>query len=203
MSKNRLHFLGGIILAGFVFVHLSNHALSLINIKTHIKVMELLRVVYRQPIFESVLLLTVFSQIFSGLRLFLVHRKKAVTFFEKLQIWSGLYLGIFLVIHLSAIMAGRYVQKVDTNIYFGVAGLNTFPFLLFFVPYYAIAILAFFGHLAAIHAKKMKYTLLGLNPLNQAKILLLVGAIVTSLIMYGLTNRFNGVEIPAIYRLVE
>lgn len=98
-------------------------------------------------------------------------------------------------------MVGRHIQKVDTNIYFGITGLNTFPFLLFFVPYYYMAILAFFGHLAAVHARKIKINLIGLNPENQAKIILLIGAIVTFLIMYGLTNQFNGVEIPTNYRM--
>jgi hypothetical protein len=113
-------------------------------------------VVYRNVFIETLLLAAVLVQIITGLWLFNKGRKWASTFFEKLQIWSGLYLAIFFLIHLSAVLGGRWVLHLDTNFYFGVSGLNTFPFNLFFIPYYGLAVMSFFGHIAAIHQRKMR-----------------------------------------------
>lgn len=194
-----IHYYSGILIAVFVSLHLFNHVSSLFGAATHIEVMNSLRVFYRNPIAETLLLGAVLVQIGSGLRLFRATRQTATTGFDKLHRWTGLYLAIFFVIHLSAVLGGRYLLHLDTNFYFGVAGLNTFPFNLFFVPYYGLAILSFFGHVAAIHSKKMKHTVAGLSPVAQAKAIFLLGFVLTIFIFYGLTNGFRGVTIPAKY----
>lgn len=176
--------------------------MSLWGPETHIEWMTALRKVYRNPLFESLLLLAVLAQVISGIKLYFSKRKIANIFFVKLQIWTGLYLAFFLLMHVSAVMVGRYVLALDTNFYFGVAGLNVFPFNLFFVPYYALAIIAFFGHVAAIHSQKMKKSLGGLSPDRQAKIILYTGLALTLVILYGLTGGFTGVEIPETYNVM-
>ena len=94
-------------------------------------------------------------------------------------------------------------MDLDTNFYFGVAGLNTFPLNLFFIPYYGLAIISFFGHISAVHSIKMKTKILGLEPIKQSYGILTIGIIITLIILYGLTNGFNGVEIPKeYYRLI-
>ena len=164
--------------------------------------MSTLRHFYRNFFAETILLLAVATQIYSGLNLFKTKRKNAQTLFEKLHIWTGLYLAIFFVIHLSAVLAGRIILNLDTNFYFGVAGLNNFPTNLFFIPYYALAIISFFGHIAVIHDKKMKYPILGLSPNGQSFVILIFGLIFTIVIFYGLTNHFNGVIIPTEYNVL-
>jgi hypothetical protein len=181
---------------------LLNHLTSIWGAEVHIEFMGWLRLFYRNILAETLLLGAVFTQIVSGIKLFKLSKKNAVSFFEKLQIWTGFYLAIFLVIHLSAILVGRFWLKLDTNFYFGVAGLNNFPFNLFFVPYYGLAMLAFFGHLAAIHARKMKRAIFGLPPKRQAIGFLIFGFVFSSLVFYGLTNRFNGVVLPAKYEVL-
>ena len=116
--------------------------------------------------------------------------------------WSVLFLAVFFIIHLTAVLVGRAFLNLDTNFYFGVAGLNNFPTNLFFMPYYALAIISFFGHIAAIHNKKMKQNILGLTPNGQSKIILTLGVCLTIVIFYGLTNRFQGVEIPIEYNVL-
>jgi len=91
---------------------------------------------------------------------------------------------------------------LDTNFYFGVAGINTFPFSLFFVPYYGLAILSFFAHIASIHAHKMKKNIFGFLPYQQSNVILIFGVIITLVIFYGLTNHFNGVEIPKEFNIL-
>ncbi len=125
-----------------------------------------------------------------------------MTSFEKLHIWKGFYLAIFLVIHVSVILSGRYILHLDTNFYFGAAGLSSFPLNLFFIPYYGLAIFSFFGHIASVHNKKMKSSILNLAPKQQAKAILIFGLLLTLLIFYGLTNHFRGVQIPEEYNIL-
>ncbi|WP_103867385.1 hypothetical protein [Aquimarina sp. I32.4] len=134
--------------------------------------------------------------------MFLIKKKVAKTFFEKLQLWSGVYLVFFFVFHLGAVFIGRFILNLDTNIYFGVAGLNTFPHYLFFAPYYGLAIISFFGHLSSIHRMKVKSILLEIKPSKQAYIILFSGIILSFILLYGLTNGFNGIEIPTEYHIV-
>lgn len=202
MSIKKIHYLSGLILSIFVGFHLFNHAWSVFGATQHIQIMNALRIVYRNIFIETLLLSAVFAQIVSGLKLFMARRKNAKTRFEQLQIYSGLYLAFFFIIHVSAVLAGRFLLKLDTNFYFGVAGVNTFPFSLFFIPYYGFAILAFFGHISAIHNKKMTKHILGFSPNQQSFIILLIGFVYVFIIFYGLTNRFMGVEIPKAYEVL-
>jgi amino acid permease len=164
--------------------------------------MTTLRHFYRNIFVETILLLAVATQIYSGLKLFKTKRKYAKTFFEKLHIGTGLYLAIFFVIHLSAVLAGRLFLHLDTNFYFGVAGLNNFPTNLFFIPYYSLAISSFFGHISAIHSSKMQQNIFGLTPNGQSKFILTFGICLTLIIFYGLTNKFQGVQIPTEYNVL-
>ncbi|MFK8101111.1 MAG: hypothetical protein AB8G15_01250 [Saprospiraceae bacterium] len=202
MKLKNIHYYSGIVLTIFIGLHLFNHAMSIFGIGTHLAVMENLRLFYRNLLVETILGLAVLTQITSGIRLVWKKRKMETSFFERLQMWSGLYLAFFLVIHVSAILVGRFILKLDTNFYFGAAGLNHFPFNLFFIPYYGLAILSFFGHIASIHAQKMRKTILGFSPDQQAKMILVKGVLLCILIFYGLTNGFTGIELPAGYEVL-
>lgn len=197
-----IHYFSGVLISFFVGLHLFNHIYSILGADAHIELMNDLRVVYRNTIAEIILLFAILIQIFSGIKLFFKKRKSATNFFEKLQIWTGLYLGIFFFIHLSAILSGRLLLNLDTNFYYGVAGLNTFPLNLFFIPYYGLAIISFFGHISTIHSIKMKSKILGIEPNIQSYIILIIGIILSLVILYGLTNGFSGVVIPKEYDIM-
>jgi hypothetical protein len=199
---NRLksfHRISGITIAAFIALHLFNHMMALAGPESHIATMTLLRQFYRHPVAETVLLLAVVNQVITGIRLHRRDRSGQQRGWQAAQHWSGLYLAFFFVIHLGAVLVGRTVLQLDTNFYFGVAGLNTFPFALFFVPYYALAVIGFFVHVASIHARKMQRTVLGLPPDTQAKAMVFLGLCFTVVLLYGLTNGFTGVEIPPEY----
>lgn len=202
MKTQRIHYVSGIIITIFIGVHLFNHFFSIFGADKHIAIMNALRHFYRNIFIETILLLAVVLQIISGILLFVKKRKLATRFFDKLQIWTGLYLAGFLIIHLGAVFAGRFILHLDTNFYFGVAGLNSFPSNLFFIPYYGFAITAFFGHIASIHGKKMKRNILSLTPIQQSKAIVICGICLTIIIFYGLTNRFDGVTIPEEYNIL-
>ena len=112
----RIHYTSGIIIALFIVLHLFNHLYSLFGIEAHLQMMDQLRLVYRNILIETILLLAILVQIISGITLFRKKRKTVVGFFEKLQIWSGLYLAFFLIIHLSAILVGRLVPVSYTHL---------------------------------------------------------------------------------------
>jgi hypothetical protein len=198
----RLHFYAGVFITLFIVMHLFNHIMGIFGAAEHIDYMHTLRPFYRNPVVESILLLAVSFQIYSGTKLFIRKRMLALSGFERLQIWSGLYLAFFFIIHVSAVFVGRKILDLDTNFYFGVAGLNTFPLNLFFIPYYILAITAFFGHISAIHNKKMTTSILGLNPSSQSKIILFFGVLLSIFILFGLTNYFQGVTIPHEYNVL-
>ena len=202
MEIKKIHYLSGLIISIFVGLHLFNHVWSIFGAERHIEMMNTLRLFYRNIFIESIIMLSLFVQIISGLKLFKSSRKTAISNFEKLHIWTGLYLAFFFIIHLSAVLSGRLLLHLDTNFYFGVAGLNSFPFNLFFVPYYALAILSFFGHIASIHSKKIKQLVLRLTPNKQSVAILCFGILLTILIFFGLTNHFNGVLIPKEYEIL-
>lgn len=202
MTFKKLHYVSGLTISIFVGLHLFNHFCSILGTDKHIEIMTVLRFFYRNIFIETILLSAVLVQIISGLSLFKTNKKIAITNFEKLHIWTGLYLAIFLIIHLSAVFGGRIFFHLDTNFYFGVAGLNTFPFNLFFIPYYGLAIISFFGHIASVHNKKMELTIFSLTPKKQAYAILIFGFFLTLIIFYGLTNHFNGVIIPKEYNVL-
>jgi len=198
----KIHYISGLTISIFIGLHLFNHLASVFGVEVHLVVMDKLRLVYRNIVVETILLIAVGVQIISGLKLFFSKRKAKNNFYGKLQIWTGLYLAFFLMVHVGAVLSGRYILNLDTNFYFGVAGLNTFPLNLFFVPYYGLAIISFFGHVAAIHAHKMKKELFGLTIEQQSRLILIKGILVTLIILYGLTNGFIGVEIPEEYHIM-
>ena len=202
MTSNKIHYIAGLTIVAFVGIHLYNHLLSIWGADRHIEMMNTLRLFYRNIFIEAILLFAVLVQIVSGLKLVKENRKTATSPFEKLQIWTGLYLAIFFIIHLSAVLSGRLFLHLDTNFYFGVAGLNSFPFNLFFIPYYGLAIISFFGHIASIHSKKMRQTIFGLSPNSQSIAIMIFGITLTIVIFYGLTNRFDGVATPREYEVL-
>ncbi len=201
MTK-KLHYFSGLTITVFVALHLFNHLVSIWGVERHIELMTSLRLFYRNGFVETMLLAAVVIQILSGLKLFFASRKNAVSGFDKLHIWSGLYLAFFLVIHVSAVLIGRFVLHLDTNFYFGAAGINSFPVNLFFIPYYALAIVSFFGHIAAIHAKNMKKKVLNVSPERQAYVILIAGMVLTVCVFYGVTNHFNGIVLPKEYNIL-
>lgn len=202
MTIKRIHFISGLFIAAFSILHLFNHFCSIFGAETHIEIMSFLRLLYRNSLVESVLLLAVLLQIISGLKLLKYFKKTVITTFDRLHVWSGLYLSFFLIIHVSAVLAGRLLLHLDTNYYFAVTGLTKFPYNLFFVPYYALAVFSFFVHFASIHSRKMKKSISIFSPKAQAKTILLVGMLVTVLILLGLTNHFQGVTIPKEYLIL-
>jgi len=196
----KVHYFSGLFITIFIILHFGNHLFSLISPEKHIEVMEMVRIIYRNWLFEPLLILACIVQLFSGINLYRNKRHNLVDGFDKLHIYSGLYLAVFLIIHPMAIFAGRFYFEVDTNFWFGAMVVNIFPLPLFYGPYYFLGVFSFFTHIACVHRKKV--TALGWNVAadTHAKIIMAIGAIVGLLILAGFTGFFQGLSIPVEYR---
>jgi succinate dehydrogenase/fumarate reductase cytochrome b subunit len=196
-SVRRLHRYGAIVVTLFVLAHLANHLAALGGTAAHLRFMEAARVVYRQPLVETLLLLGVAAQVGSGLRLFAAGWKRRSGWTASLQAASGAYLALFLLIHVSAVLAGRAVLDLDTNVHFAAAGLQAWPYSLFFIPYYFLAVLAVFAHLGCALARRA-----GPAPGKRAAALAVpmgVGIVLSSVVLAALTGKLYPYEVPQMY----
>ncbi|PJJ59854.1 hypothetical protein [Hymenobacter chitinivorans] len=195
------HYWTGLLLAVFILAHLGNHLVALWSVPAHLATMRVLRVVYRHPVVETGLLLAVVIQLGTGLRLYWRGRRlPAPPVAERVQRLSGLYLVFFLVVHTGAVLTGRAGFGLDTNLYFAAAGINTWPFSLFFVPYYFLAVVAVFLHVASLHYLKAAGLFGRVRARQQAWLIGGAGVVVAGLILFAMTNHLRGLPIPPRYR---
>ncbi len=148
MTKLRnLHRVIAMILAAFVAAHLGNHVLIFAGADWHIRGMDALRIVYRNPVVEPILIAGFAVQIVIGLRL-LWQRGWPQRFWPRLQVLSGGVLALFLIQHISATLLAR--ATIDTNIYFAAAVVSRAPYVWYFAPYYTLGVAALFAHIAVL-----------------------------------------------------
>ncbi len=198
MRLRRLHRVSAAVVATFVVIHVANHLAGVAGIAAHLAFMQVARTVYRQPAVEALLLACVGFQALSGLWLLIVRRNERQGTVAWAQALSGAYLALFLIIHVGAVMAGRFALSLDTNFYFAAAGLHARPHAYFFAPYYGLAVIAVFTHLGCA-ARGHVRTLTTRGALLVA-IPMLLGAIASSLIVMVLAGNVQGFDMPARYR---
>ena len=146
---HRLHRASACVIGLYALAHLANHLAAVDSVASHIAFMDKIRLVTRVSAVEALLLACVLYQAVSGLVLVARRRGQRRALLDRLQALSGLYLAFFLLVHVGSVLAGRFVQGVDTNFHFAAAGLHVAPFQFFFFPYYGLAVLALGVHLAA------------------------------------------------------
>ncbi len=185
-----LHRASASVLALFVFLHLLNHLALAAGSDVHLLVMSGLRSIYRFLPFELLLLTAVGTQVSTGLMLALP-RVNGMIARRDWQVASGLYMSVFLAIHVSAILWGRLVMSLDTNLWFGAAGFHVWPWQLFFIPYYGLAVIAF-----AVHAGVALNHLTGIKALIPSAAM---GAAAAVLILLLMSGALVDVPVPADY----
>jgi succinate dehydrogenase/fumarate reductase cytochrome b subunit len=194
-----LHRFSAFVLASFLFVHIANHVMSLHGIATHLSIMETLRKVYRLPLVEAALLMCVLFQTVSGITLVVRGWKQRRGKVAWLQAISGLYLAFFLLVHVSAVLAGRAIFNLDTNFYFAAAGIHVPPFAWFFVPYYFLAVAALFAHVGcALYWRivQARARVAGLVLM----IAIAAGLVMAALIVLSMAGVFESFSVPAEYK---
>ncbi|MGK5045715.1 hypothetical protein ACQ4WP_07410 [Janthinobacterium sp. GB4P2] len=198
MSIRKFHRLSACVLAAYILLHLVNHLLAIAGANVHITFMEATRPLYRNAVVEPVLLACVLFQCGSGIWMVLRRWKVRSGFVAWLQAGSGIYLALFLLFHVGAILFGRVALKLDTNFYYAAAGFVLMPYELFFAPYYFFAVFALFTHLGCAaywqvetHSPMVRRLAIGV-PAG-------VGLVVALLINLALAGMLHPLDIPAKY----
>ena len=143
MSARLAHRGLALALAGFLLAHLAHHLWgALAGPQAHEALRLALGVVYRHPLVEPLLLAGFMMQAILGL---VLARRRG---WRGMQAISGLVLAAFLPVHLGAILMAR-AQGVTTDLGFAAAGVQDWPWTLFFAPYYALAVWALLAHAGA------------------------------------------------------
>ncbi|HTF80638.1 MAG TPA: hypothetical protein VL947_02895 [Cytophagales bacterium] len=191
----KLHYLSAIILVGFTMGHLLNHLMILHSEQAHLSFMEAFRKIYRFPPLEVLLYVSCIIQTVTGILLLrkIWHLKNDI--WHLLRVYSGIYLMFFITVHPLAILVGRYVWHMDTNLYFGAATFNIAPIMYFFMVYYTVAVVSFFTHLACVHRTKMAAHSSLKAATRQAVALIMVAVVIVFLIIYNMV----GIKIPHEY----
>jgi len=182
----------------FFGLHMANHLAIVGGAGVHIAIMDGLRHLYRFPIFEVLLIGAVIWQVRAGikqLRRFPLSKVRGK--FRVLTV-SGLYLIAFLVIHMGAVYAGRIFAGLDTNLYFAAAGYRVSPFMLFFYPYYFLAVWAGFAHLGSVLwlRKRADQPALADRTYWGA---ILFGLIAALIISFGISGALAPFDVPDLY----
>lgn len=136
-----------ILLAGFLILHIVNHATALWSVDLHIFVMEELRLWYRLDWIESALFALLLIMILTGAPMVLHYARKKVDAYRTAQISTGIYMALFLCAHLLAVLGARGAGK-ETDWFFatGPEGLLNGASML--IPYYTYSVFFFIIHVA-------------------------------------------------------
>ena len=194
----KFHRLSACVLAAYILLHLGNHLVALAGAHAHIAFMEAIRPLYRHAVVEPVLLACVLFQCGSGIWMVLQKWKKRYGLVAWLQAGSGIYLALFLLFHVGAVLFGRAVLKLDTNFYFAAAGLARMPYELFFAPYYFFSVCALFTHLGCA----LYWQVATRSPTVRSLAIAIpagIGLLAALLINLALAGKLHPLDIPAQY----
>lgn len=198
MELRTIHKISGSIIFIFFALHLANHLASLSSVEAHIQLMQSFRTIYRNILVESVLLLAVTLQIYSGIKFAFRGWKTRRGFVPWLQVGAGLYMAFFFLNHVGAVLAGRLVLQLDTNFYYAIAGIHVSPFQYFFIPYYFLAVVALFTHVGcALYWHFAGYSIKWALPSLWCSLLL--GVVCSSLVVLAMSGAFYSIEVPHEY----
>lgn len=194
MTISRLHRYNALFLAAFLALHMANHIALIAGIEAHLRAQTALRQAYRLPGIEHVLITLFAVQILLGLVLVL-RRGWPKGGWAWAQVLSGLYLTLFLVQHLAAIILAR-LDGLDTNSYFAASVVSAPPFVWYFAPYYVLSITALFTHIAAA----LRFSIWPAPPRWQHRALPVAGLTLGVIAVAGLMGGFGPVILPSAYQ---
>jgi len=189
MTLTALHRLLGLSLVVFILAHFANHAALFWGLEHHLAMQDALRKVYRHPFVEPLLLAGVATQLFMGARL-LSKRRWPRRFWPRLQWASGLILLLFLIQHVGAALYTRAAwPNVDTNVYWAASVVSETYSALYFAPYYTLGVAAFFVHISAFLALKLRCR-------RVAYFLCIFGVVFSVSLVMALSGLFFAIDLP-------
>lgn len=194
MNFHKLHRVLAGILGVFIVLHLTNHLALFWGVETHLRLQKILRLVYRNPIIEPLLILGFVSQIFIGIRL-LIKRGWPKKAWARLQTISGAILALFLLQHISAALFTRISKPdIDTNIYWAASVVSRLEFALYFAPYYTLGLFALFLHIATFLVIRKRKASLAVG-------IAILGGVFSIALVSTLSGGFFEIELPQKYEI--
>ena len=196
-----LHRISGIIVSLFIAVHLSNHLIAWFGIENHQRFLDAARTIYQHPLIEPFLLFCFAFQSISGIILFFKLKKSAHTSTtDKIQMYSGLILGAFLLQHISVSVGQRIFTDLDTNFYFAANVVLEWPLKLYFIPYYFLGVISLGFHIANTHCIKISPHIGMTKAKVHFYIIITAFIAIAIIILYLLTGGHYPIEIPEQYK---
>ena len=199
LNLRRVHRASALLLVAFACAHIGNHLWALRSVAAHIELMDGLRLAYRHPLIEPLLLASAGVQCVSGWGLVVSGWRHRRGWLAWLQAASGAGLASFLLVHVASVLYGRSGLGLDTNFYFAAAGLHAGSRAWFFGPYYFLAVVALFTHLGCALARRVKATSAQARRLVVGAAVLL-GTTAAASIVASLAGMTEHVDIPAAYK---
>ena len=187
MTLRRLHRTLALCLAAFIGLHLINHVMIIFGTDSHIAMMDTLRLIYRNPVIETVIIAGFALQIGVGVRL-MWRRGKPRHFWGWMQAGSGVIFAVFLVQHTSAVLMTRWsYPEMSTDVLWAASVVSQPILAAYFAPYYTLGVAALFVHIGAIFALRRRPRI--------AWALVVSGGVVGVAIVAGLMGAFGPVEL--------
>lgn len=194
-----IHKFCACVLSSFILAHLINHLMAVNGIDTHTHIMHSLRQIYRHPVGESILMLSILLQIGTGVTKIRRSGWRHVHFFDRLQVYSGAYLLLFLLAHTTAIWNARLLLGLETDFYFGAIVWLKKPYVYGFALYYFGGIVAFFAHLACV----LRWVLIRHLSPYQIQVLIWsmisLGVLIWLVILFAFSGMLFDIDLPEVY----
>ena len=193
LNLRRVHRASALLFVAFACAHIGNHLWALRGAAAHIELMDDLRLVYRHPLVEPLLLASAGFQCVSGWGLVVLGWRRRTGCLAWLQATSGAGLATFLLVHVTSVLYGRSVLGLDTNFYFAAAGLHAASSAWFFGPYYFLAVVSLFTHLGCALAWRVRAP-----PLQARRYVIGAAVLVGSATAISIVASLAGTTVPVV-----
>lgn len=175
----------------FIGPHLVNHVTGFWNGPLHVEVMSAVRRVYRNDIVQPILLALIGFQILSGATLLLRRMRMPSDLLGSIQTMSGIYVGIYILAHATAVFATRNAGT-DTNwiwlTYPKNSMLGSFSSLRL-IAHYWVGPIAVMAHVACgLRMVLLQHDVSPATANRIPAILVTVGVVVSTVILLALLN---------------
>lgn len=193
-----IHRFNAIFLAAFILLHFATHLSGLWGIEAYNSVQSEFRKIYREPIVEWAVLISITLQILLGGTLLIDRIKvKGITgFWGWLQVVSGVVFLVFMAQHLYSLGMARLYFTLDTNFYWPASVMSGPWFIYYFAPYYFLGVFALFAHIGA----GARFVLADRGYQRSARILgvgfVISGAVIGMIIPPIIAGAFFPIELP-------
>ncbi|MCE8544637.1 hypothetical protein KBY25_02290 [Ruegeria pomeroyi] len=197
MIARKIHRWNGAVFAAFLLLHFITHLSGLWGVNAYNATQDALRLIYRNPVVEPLVLASALAQMGLGLKLLTARIRRGLREpWARAQAISGGVVLYFMTEHLIALVLARWVDGLDTNFYWPASVMSGAPFTWYFIPYYSLGVIALFVHLGCA----LRLILLRRGARGQARAafwgIVLAGITVAWLIVAMLLGAFYEITLP-------